>query len=67
MNSFKIRDWIRDGAIILLMMRVVARDMAHLRQLVDKLTRFGATRTDVIFSTLKSQPRIDQSLKKAAQ
>tara|TARA_R110001592_G_scaffold348797_1_gene643243 strand:+ start:218 stop:700 length:483 start_codon:yes stop_codon:yes gene_type:complete len=39
----------------LLMMRVVAKDMAHLRDLVDGFTRWGATTTDVIFSTVKHQ------------
>jgi Lrp/AsnC family leucine-responsive transcriptional regulator len=47
----------------LLMMRLVARDMPHLRELVDRLTVYGATQTDVVFSTLKSQLLIDTSLR----
>ena len=51
----------------LLMIRVVARDMPHLRELVDGFTRFGSTVTDVIFSTLKNRVQIDQRLRKSAQ
>lgn len=47
----------------LLMMRVVARDMPHLRDLVDGFTSFGATTTDVIFSTVKSQLKISPALR----
>jgi Lrp/AsnC family leucine-responsive transcriptional regulator len=50
----------------LLMLRLLARDMVHLRVLVDSLTQYGATTTDVIFSTVKSQPTLNQALKKAA-
>ena len=46
----------------LLLLRVVARDMAHLRDLVDGFTRFGSTQTDVIFSTVKQQLRVNSDL-----
>ncbi|GJM08857.1 MAG: transcriptional regulator [Lysobacteraceae bacterium] len=45
----------------LLMIRLVAKDMAHLRSLVDTLTQYGSTHTDVIFSTVKSELKIDPS------
>ena len=51
----------------LLMIRVVARDMPHLRELVDGFTRFGSTVTDIIFSTLKHRVQIDQRLRQSAQ
>ncbi|MFT7243945.1 MAG: Lrp/AsnC family leucine-responsive transcriptional regulator [Candidatus Azotimanducaceae bacterium] len=46
----------------LLMMRVVARDMPHLRDLVDRFTEWGATSTDVIFSSVKKQLEINPRL-----
>lgn len=49
----------------LLMMRVVARDMPHLRQLVDGFTEWGSTVTDVIFSTVKQQLVISPQLRRA--
>ena len=49
----------------LLMMRVVARDMPHLRDLVDGFTHLGSTVTDVIFSTIKQQVKVDQKLRKS--
>lgn len=48
----------------LLIIRVVARDMPHLREIVDGFTNYGATQTDIIFSTVKSQLKIDQALRK---
>ncbi len=48
----------------LLIIRMVARNMPHLRELVDGLTRFGATQTDVIFSTVKNQLKVDAKLRK---
>ena len=50
----------------LLMMRVIARDMPHLRDLVDGFTVWGATTTDVIFSTVKHQSTIGPALRRAA-
>lgn len=50
----------------LLMMRVVARDMPHLRDLVDGFTRWGSTTTDVIFSTVKHAIRVGAPLRRAA-
>jgi len=49
----------------LVMMRVVARDMPHLREIVDGFTQWGSTTTDVIFSTLKQQVKIGPALRKA--
>ena len=49
----------------LVMMRVVARDMPHLREIVDGFTEWGSTTTDVIFSTLKQHVRIGPALRKA--
>ena len=48
----------------LLMMRLVARDMPHLRELVDGFTNWGATTTDVIFSTVKDQLRVTPQLRR---
>ncbi len=47
----------------LLLMRVIARDMPHLRDLVDGFTAWGATSTDVIFSTVKSSLEISPALR----
>ncbi len=47
----------------LLMMRVIARDMPHLRSLVDGFTDWGATSTDVIFSTVKPNLKIGPELR----
>ena len=51
----------------LLMLRVVARDMAHLRALVESMTRHGATQTEVIFVTHRGQAQIDNALREAAR
>lgn len=48
----------------LLIIRVVARDMPHLRGIVDGFTQYGATQTDIVFSTIKSRLKLDQSLRK---
>ena len=47
----------------LLLMRMVARNMPHLRTLVDRLTQYGSTQTDIVFSTLKSELQINPSLR----
>ncbi len=47
----------------MLIIRLLATDMAHLRELVDGLTQYGSTQTDVIFSTVKKQLEINNSLK----
>lgn len=51
----------------LVMMRVVARDMPHLRSLVDSFTEWGATTTDVIFSTVKHELKVNRSLRQVLQ
>ncbi len=51
----------------LVMMRVVARDMPHLRSLVDGFTEWGATTTDVIFSTVKPELEINPALRRVLQ
>ena len=51
----------------LVMMRVVARDMPHLRTLVDGFTEWGATTTDVIFSSVKPGLEINPALRRALQ
>jgi len=48
----------------LLIIRIVARDMPHLRDLVDGLTQYGSTHTDVIFSTVKDGLKVNHSLRK---
>jgi len=48
----------------LVIIRFVAKDMAHLRTLVDNLTQYGSTQTDVIFSTVKKQLNINHLFKK---
>ncbi|MEP1742511.1 MAG: Lrp/AsnC family transcriptional regulator [Kangiellaceae bacterium] len=49
----------------LLVMRVICKDMPHLRSLVDSLTQFGATQTDVIFATVKSEIKVDFELQQS--
>lgn len=39
----------------LLLIRIHAKDMPELRAVVDQLTQFGSTSTDIIFATVKSQ------------
>lgn len=51
----------------LLMIRVIARDMAHLRDIVDQFTEYGATQTDVIFATVKNDFVVDQKLQSIAE
>ncbi len=51
----------------LLIFRVVARDMPHLRELVDGFTQYGATSTDVIFSTVKERLVINRGLQNSAR
>ena len=51
----------------LLMMRIVARDMPHLRDIVDGLTQYGSTVTDVIFSTVKQTAKIDPRLRRSTE
>lgn len=48
----------------LLIIRVVAINISHLRELVDGFTQFGATQTDIVFSTVKQQLTINQTLRK---
>lgn len=47
----------------LVIVRVVAKNMPHLRDIVDGMTRFGETHTDVIFSSVKRKLVMDRSLK----
>lgn len=49
----------------LLVMRIVAKDMPHLRGIVDGFTQYGSTQTDVIFATTKSNIVINDDLKKS--
>jgi Lrp/AsnC family leucine-responsive transcriptional regulator len=51
----------------LVVLRVVATNMTHLREFVDGLTQFGSTQTDIIFSTVKKQLAINSSLKKCVE
>ncbi|MCW8876537.1 MAG: Lrp/AsnC family transcriptional regulator [Kangiellaceae bacterium] len=48
----------------LLILQVIAKDMAHLRSLVDSLTTYGSTQTDVVFATIKDGLVVDEKLKK---
>lgn len=50
----------------LVMLKVLARDMAHLRELVDGMTRFGSTETYIVFATLRDQVVINPALKRVA-
>ena len=50
----------------LFIIRVYARDMDHLRDLVDGFTLIGATQTEIIFSTQKGELIVDDKLRKAA-
>jgi Lrp/AsnC family leucine-responsive transcriptional regulator len=47
----------------LVILRVVAVNMAHLRNFVDQLTEYGSTQTDIIFSTVKRQLQLTPDLK----
>lgn len=47
----------------LVIVRVVAKNMSHLRDIVDNMTCYGETHTDVIFSSVKRNLVIEQSLK----
>lgn len=51
----------------LLLMRIVARDMPHLRSLVDGFTTWGATTTDVVFSTIKPHLDITPALRNSLE
>ena len=51
----------------LLILQLVAKDMAHLRNLVDGLTNYGSTQTDVVFATVKDGLVVNEGLKKSAQ
>jgi len=48
----------------LLTMRVIAKDMPHLRNIVDGFTQYGSTQTDVIFATTKNHIDINKKLKR---
>lgn len=48
----------------LVIVRVVAKHMRHLREIVDGMTCFGETHTDVIFSSVKRQLKFDDELEK---
>ena len=50
----------------LVIIRLVARDMSHLRDLVDRLTVYGSTQTDVIFSTVKNNLKINEKLQNSS-
>ena len=50
----------------LLIIQVVAKDMAHLRTMVDGLTAYGSTQTDVVFATIKDGLVVNEKLKKLA-
>ena len=47
----------------LLILQVVAKDMAHLRSFVDGLTSYGSTQTDVVFATIKDGLVVDGKLR----
>jgi Lrp/AsnC family leucine-responsive transcriptional regulator len=51
----------------LLLIKVVARDMPHLRALVDGFTAWGATTTDVVFSTIKPHLAITPALRNSLE
>lgn len=51
----------------LLILQVVAKDMAHLRSLVDGLTSYGSTQTDVVFATIKDNLVVNEKLKKISE
>ncbi len=49
----------------LVIVRLVAIDMPHLRSLVDLMTEFGETQTDVIFSSVKKKLNVNAELMKS--
>jgi Lrp/AsnC family transcriptional regulator, leucine-responsive regulatory protein len=51
----------------LLLIQIVARDMPHLRGLVDQLTQYGSTQTDIVFASVKQKLTINQKLRNIAQ
>jgi Lrp/AsnC family leucine-responsive transcriptional regulator len=50
----------------LVMLKVHARDMPHLRELVDGMTRFGSTETYIVFATLRDRVSVNPLLKRVA-
>ena len=51
----------------LFIIRVYARDMDHLRELIHGFTLIGTTQTEIIFSTQKAKITFDRNLKKSAE
>lgn len=51
----------------LLLIQVIAKDMPHLRDLVDRLTQYGSTQTDIVFATVKNQIVVDVKLRKLVE
>jgi Lrp/AsnC family transcriptional regulator, leucine-responsive regulatory protein len=51
----------------LVIIQIVARDMPHLRGLVDGLTQFGSTQTDIVFATVKDKWHVSQKLREIAE
>jgi len=47
----------------LVLIRLVARNMAHLKELVEFLTKLGATQTDIVFATTKNQLQLNPRLR----
>lgn len=47
----------------LVLIRLVARNMAHLKELVEFLTKLGATQTDIVFATTKNQLQLNARLR----
>ena len=48
----------------LVIIQVVAKNMPHLRNIVDSLTQYGSTQTDVVFATVKQQLKVDKKLRR---
>ena len=48
----------------LVLIRLIARNTAHLKEMVKMFTKFGTTQTDIIFATTKSQLQLNDRLRK---
>ena len=47
----------------LVLIRLIARNMTHLNEMVEMFTKFGTTQTDIIFATTKNQLQLNARLR----
>ncbi|TQV73649.1 Lrp/AsnC family transcriptional regulator [Aliikangiella marina] len=51
----------------LVIIQLVAKDMSHLRSVVDGFTQYGSTQTDIVFATVKDGIQINKNLRSLLQ